>query len=389
MISNRDISGINKALEAICNHPLFINSSVYTRLLTYLVEKAIQEEDVKEFTIGADLFGKNYIEDKNDGTVRSYMYKLRKKLAAYYDENEGSHQVIFDLEKGQYNLNFLTRKEYQQKEDIAVLKIPLRTVKMAGILLFMVLLTILSINIFSLQTPALWTSFVENKSDNLVIISDQYVVMERNADGSRNATMFMEMNSDDDLISFRETSPERELSKTDFTLMTKMAPYGIKLIDRWFFKHNSDYRLQLESRLTYDDVKSHNFIFIGQYKTMNLSKSLFLNNSQHFTTYGDGFRFNDGDIDKVYNTRRENFEKIEYVMVSYFTHSADRKALYFTSNNDIGVTATLDNFTNKKWLREFENQLPSKSSYFNALFEVRGLQRTDIHCKLVELEIVE
>ena len=41
------------------------------------------------------------------------------------------------------------------------------------------------------------------------------------------------------------------------------------------------------------------------------------------------------------------------------------------------------------YLKSFYKKLPSEASYFNALFKVEGVERTDATCELVELEIIE
>ena len=107
-----------------------------------------------------------------------------------------------------------------------------------------------------------------------------------------------------------------------------------------------------------------------------------------FSTYKDGFKFKNDTSEKVYNTIFEQNGNIEYAMVSYNSYSPGKKALFFVSNNDIGVIATVRNFTNPKWLSSFGHQLPKSTQYFNALFEVSGIQRNDTNCKLVALEIV-
>lgn len=76
-------------------------------------------------------------------------------------------------------------------------------------------------------------------------------------------------------------------------------------------------------------------------------------------------------------------------MVSFYPLSNGKNALYFLLNNDIGVMATVQKFTNKKYLYEFSSQLPKGAKHFNALFKVSEMQRTDISCKLVELEVLK
>lgn len=101
-----DKAELDVTLQNICEHKLFVNAPIYQQLLRYLVEKALLEEDIKEYTIGSDVFGIDYALDNNNSTVRSYMYKLRKKLASYYNETNNVNAIVFSIKKGQYNLSF-------------------------------------------------------------------------------------------------------------------------------------------------------------------------------------------------------------------------------------------------------------------------------------------
>ena len=51
--------------------------------------------------------------------------------------------------------------------------------------------------------------------------------------------------------------------------------------------------------------------------------------------------------------------------------------------------ATLSKFTDENWLKEFQCKLGGKKKHFNALFKVSGLQRTELSCKMVALELIE
>ncbi len=389
MITEADQKIIKKALDDLCAHPIFTNSLVYKQLLNYLIEKAIEKKDIKEFTIGTELFGKNYLDDKNDGTVRTHMYKLRKKLAAYYSNENLQHEIIFEVKKGQYNLDFVSPKEYFKHTRYAEFRISLQSLKIIGLILFLALVSTLGLCVYSNRPPDIWKAFFDNKDENLVIISDQYMMMHTNIQGEKHPTMYSEVNSNEDFFAFKKKHPDRKLEVTDFTLVSKMAPYGIKSLDNWFFEWNSDFKLELESNVTLNNIKENNIIFIGQFKTMNLSKSFFLKDSKVFATYGDGFKVLNNGKEKIYNTKLENGKKVEYALVSFSTLSPNKDALFFVSNNDIGVMATLHLFTDQKWLKELTAKLPEKRSKFNALFEVSGMQRTQMSCELLELEIVK
>lgn len=389
MNPNIDSKEIKTALNAICKHHLFVNSSVYTRLLTYLVDKAINEEDIKEFTIGADLFGKNYLDNKNDGTVRTYMYKLRKKLATYYSDHSTKHNVIFAIEKGQYNLSFISQKEFYQDKTKPEIRIPISRLKQFVVVLLVMFASIFAFKTYQNHTPTIWKSYMKKGADNLLIISDQYMLMATNEFGEKHATMYRQINSDKDLFQFKKENPNRKIENTDFTLMSKMAPYATKRLDEWFMDNNSNFGLQLESKLSYDEIRDNNIVFVGQFKTMSTSSSLFLKNSKIFSIYDDGFKCSKNQKEIIYNSYLTSAKKVEYAMVSYTSFHPDKKALYFVSNNDVGVMATLRNFTDSEFLENFYKKLPHPSAHFNALFKVEGIDRTDLSCELVELELVE
>ncbi|SIS47737.1 hypothetical protein SAMN05421766_102166 [Zobellia uliginosa] len=388
MISEPDQNTIEKALNDLCAHPIFVNSLVYKQLLQYLVKKAIEKEDIKEYTIGADLFGKNYLNDKNDGAVRTHMYKLRKKMAAYYADRNVQNEIIFEIKKGQYNLDFISKKEYDRHKRSLEFQIPLKWVKGIGLVLLLTFGAIWGISYYLGRPPALWEDFLKNGDKTLVVISDQYMLMHTNIQGEKHPTMYSKINSDEDLFAFKKEHPDRKLEMTDFTLVSKMAPYGIKNLDEWFFGWDSDFKLGLESNLTLNNIKENNIVFIGQFKTMNLSKSFFLRDSKVFSTYGDGFKVNVKGKKKVYTTQFAPNKKVEYALVSFTSLSPDKRALFFVSNNDIGVMATLRLFTDPTWLKTLEEKLPQKNSRFNALFEVSGMQRTQMSSELIELEIL-
>lgn len=389
MISTEKRKAIDDTLRRICAHELFARSSTYTRLLKYLVEKALAGEDLKEFTIGTDLFKENYTSNNNDGTVRSKMYKLRIKLAKYYEEAGRDESLKFNIRKGQYNLSFDDNIAEPLKADLYPIKLSWKDLRIGALVISLLVIALLIFNIQKNAVPNIWKSFLSKKAQNIVVVSDHYIVNEMLSDSTLHAVLYEEIMNDKSLYAYKQKNPSHILLPTDYTLMSKMSPYGIKTISQWLLTHGSNFEISLESRLDLEDISNNNLIFIGQSKMMNLSKSLFLKDSKVFTTYKDGFKHSENGTNRIYNTEYKPKEKTEYAMVSYTSFIEGKKALYFVSNNDIGVLATLKKFTNKQWVEEFEKKMPKATTSFNALFEVSGLQRTDVSCKLVELELIE
>ncbi|MBI9058511.1 MAG: hypothetical protein JEZ01_12175 [Labilibaculum sp.] len=391
MINKNEEKFIEEALNRICSHKLFVNSPTNSSLLKYLVEKAIAKEEINEITIGSELYGIDYSENKSNSTVRSYMYKLRSKLADYYKDAGANESLLFEISKGQCNLSFLSPTEYHKSrgEKGNTVTIPIKYLKILSGALLLVILSFILVKTIVDKPNFVWASYFESNSDNLLVVSDQFVVGETFPDGKERAVLYHEINNNNDFIKYSQQHPEKSVQLTDYTLMSKMAPYTVNVLSEWFAVNYSSFDLKLESKLSYDDARNHNILFVGQYKTMNLSKSLFLKDSKVFATFNDGFKYNNGSVAKVYNTRFGENQKVEYAMVSFNPLSNGKNALYFVSNNDIGVMATVRKFTDEKWLKEFAKQLPDESIHFNALFEVSGLQRTDVSCELVELEVLK
>ncbi|MDE5420037.1 hypothetical protein L3049_18765 [Labilibaculum sp. DW002] len=391
MINKNEEKSIEEALNRICSHKLFVNSPTNSSLLKYLVEKAIAKEEINEITIGSELYGIDYSENKSNSTVRSYMYKLRNKLADYYADAGAKESLLFEISKGQCNLSFLSPTEYHKSrgEKGNTVTIPIKYIKVVSGVLLLTILSFFLVKTIADKPNFVWASYFEANSDNLLVVSDQFVVGETFPDGKERAVLYHEVNNNNDFIKYSQQHPEKSIQLTDYTLMSKMAPYTVNALSKWFTENDSSFDLKLESKLSYDDARNHNILFVGQYKTMNLSKSLFLKDSKVFATFNDGFKYNNGSVAKVYNTRFGENQKVEYAMVSFNPLSNGKNALYFVSNNDIGVMATVRKFTDEKWLKEFAKQLPDESIHFNALFEVSGLQRTDVSCELVELEVLK
>ncbi|MGY6647722.1 hypothetical protein [Wenyingzhuangia sp. IMCC45574] len=392
MSKHIDSKKIQETLRKISKHNLFVNAPTHLRILTYLVEKAIKVEDVTEKTIGIDLFGESYTSTKTGGTIRSYMSKLRKKLENYYNEVGKAEDLVFFIPKGQYNLRFIPHKDFKKiykTQTTYNFSLTLKSIYISITIILLSMATVFLIQKYYNNHSLIWEPFFENNAKNMVIISDQYMVNVIDKQYNEKHPTVYPINSQNDYVRYVQENPDRNLEATDYTLMSKMAPYGVKLLTEWFTKNNSNYLLQLESKLTYNDISNYNLLFIGQYKTMNLSNSFFLKKSNCFSLYKDGFQYEKDNTKKRYNTQRMKNGRVEYAMVSFTSFTKGKQAFYFVSNNDIGTMATLRYFTQKESLKKFIQLLPDRNTSFNALFKVSGLQRNDISCELVELEVIQ
>jgi hypothetical protein len=94
--SSEEHSEVLHALEVVLASPSFCNSKRYPALLRYVVKQTLlgHGDEIKERTVGIDVFGRAPDYDTNlDTIVRYTAGEVRKRLAAYYHEVESTIQI--------------------------------------------------------------------------------------------------------------------------------------------------------------------------------------------------------------------------------------------------------------------------------------------------------
>src|SRR5438132_12335385 len=99
-------------IQRIAASKAFKTSEVHRNLLAYLAEKSLagEAQNLKEYTVGLDVFGKPASYDpRQESVVRMHVGRLRQKLAEYYRTDGVDDPVIVDLPKGAFALTFAAR----------------------------------------------------------------------------------------------------------------------------------------------------------------------------------------------------------------------------------------------------------------------------------------
>lgn len=100
-----DAPRIREQMERLLAHRLFANSKRYPVLLAYIVEQTLlgHAEDLKERTIGVEVFGKDPSYDANaDPVVRITAKEVRSRLKQYYYEFSAPDELVIELPTGSY-----------------------------------------------------------------------------------------------------------------------------------------------------------------------------------------------------------------------------------------------------------------------------------------------
>jgi hypothetical protein len=98
--------------------------------MAYLAEKSLlgEAQNLKEYTVGLDVFGKPSTYDpRQESVVRMHVGRLRQKLTEYYRTEGVEDPVLLDLPKGGFALTFAPRPVPVEPE-VAPPAIPARTI---------------------------------------------------------------------------------------------------------------------------------------------------------------------------------------------------------------------------------------------------------------------
>ncbi len=371
---------IRASLKRIKQDELFKSSPRYAELLEYLVEKSIKQESRKEITIGLEFFSKHY--DGNDsgtGGVRVYMFNLRKRLAEYYESRGTNDRVIFELNKGSYNISFKRSSNYQKRVSRSLL------VMVAAIIIICTLATLY----IRREESYCWRHFFNSPNKITLVLAD-HLTVRGTIDGESVTIHHPKITNRTELLTYINEHHCDTLKINAFSLFTNAIPHAVSDLTRWFTPHDLRFNIISESELKYTETQKSNIIYVGQSKIMSISKDIFLSSSEIFSVDSNDIYITKSGKTTVYKPKFLNGSSIiEYAIVSYMPLQDGCEALYFVSNNDVGTMATVRRFTNAETLREFYDHIPKGAKYFNALFKVSGLERNEVNSELIEIEILK
>jgi hypothetical protein len=104
-IAASEAAGVRQQLEALMADELLRTSKRSVAFLRYIVEETLlgRADDLKERTIGVNVFGKALTYDTNlDHVVRTAASELRKRLTLYYSQDEHRDELRILLLPGSY-----------------------------------------------------------------------------------------------------------------------------------------------------------------------------------------------------------------------------------------------------------------------------------------------
>ena len=387
------------SLELLLKSKEFDSQDKYTNLLKYLFDASIQNKQIKESTIAADCFNKDESYDPSvDSYVRVYLSKLRKKLEHFYLTEGIGETVQITIPKGHYSLEF---KEVEKRTLKYRFSVKFLTKTIPLFLLIAILSYFLGAkfgNKIGSSIPGndlVWQEILTAEKKTLVVMGDYYFFSFPFSEDRKSYIRDVEINSNSDLELFIKSNPnlKDKIKPIYHTYLDEHIPLCISYILPSFIANESRYEFKLASEVQLNDFNNFNIVYIGSYKSLNLLSNIIgkLNFKYEVHQPVSSITFQEILTNKSFNyewiANTETSARNDYAMVIKVKGPSNNSFMFFLSEHDFGNISTVKYFTNLSQIEVFEEKLTSK--YFEALFEVKGIKRTDFSMDLLNLNQLE
>ncbi|MBX2842443.1 MAG: hypothetical protein KTR26_11780 [Flammeovirgaceae bacterium] len=391
-------------VDRIIESPDFGRSKTYQNLLKYLVKGTMINDIPKETTIATEIFGKNSFNPAESTMVRVYLFNLRKKLNTYFENSGKKEEVILEIPKGSYKVAFTKRAE---KGNEFLLEEENQTFKNYLIPLLIILLFSIALNLFfafsndeendsnnTLNRNEIWKDILDSEIPATVMLGDMFIFLEYDEHLQKDrAIRDYNINSQEDFDAFIESNPEYD-GKTEnltYNFLVRNSAYWIKSLTEVFISANKDFNIRVVSRLNPKDLHDNNLIVCGLLKNLGWFKNYFqqskfsLLNANEMSLYVDSLG---KDVVFGPSGNPDAFHK-DYSFVAKYPGPNNNVILILGGFWDTGASQATKNFTDPKILEEITGELKKKfgevPEFFEILFEVSGVDRTELNTKIVYL----
>ena len=391
-----------QVLETVLESKDFRKAKKYQELLRYLAELALKGEEIKETTIAVEFFGRKDVFDPSlDSTVRAYVSTLRRKLEHYYLTEGHYDEIQIVLPKGDYKIDFVLTPIPQTPSRQLSFKLP-SLVLISTLLVLLILVIGLGAekiirdrrdNRYIKKNDPIWHDLFESNKKTLIVLGDYYFFSMPLDSGRQSYIRDVRINSEEELAAFLENHPQYQTkaAKTYHTYLEEHIPWSLACILPSFVYHNKEIELKLSSEVQLADLQRYNIVYLGPYKSLKVLSTV--TRELNFKYRLDDHRrldFFDKSSNQLFTytwmTNPETQARNDYAIVLKVSGGNGNTFLFFLSQHDFGNVSTTKHFTDAAYLEELRQGITS--NYFEALFEVKGIVRTDFEIKLLHVNAI-
>jgi len=384
----KDISDKEKRdiLKVVLDSKTFSKSPTSANLLRLLVESTIEKREIKETTVGMELFGSQFLDQNNSSRIRVNIYNLRKKLDSYYKNDGVKDPLRIVIDKGQYYVSFVSSKKTLSQNTFDKKKYQFALLGSIGIaLLFGILFFLMS---YKSSIP-FWKPFFNNGKETNVVVGDFFGFLALTKTGRIGWNRDYDINSLDEFYAYQKEHPDfnHRVYPANYSYITSMGPIAVHNLTRLFASRNKDFSIRISSKSSYSDIKENNSVYVGPTKNKNKFVQYFNEHNEYFTIKDRKLYYKNSkkDRDTVLNMDIEG-TAYEYAIVSRLKGEKETEQFLFFSDHDMGVVAATELFCNPAKIKTFQKEYLEDYETFTAVFLVKGKERTNFDLELLLLD---
>jgi hypothetical protein len=392
---------IQNYLEKVLQSNEFAESKIHQKLFRYLFETSFKGQVPKETTVALDVFCADLKEDPEcTAKVRVYIYNLRKKLDSYYLHEGAKDKIRFEIPKGHYKVVISNKKGTVEKNALTSFNWRFAFCTISLLLLLSVVFIIYLIashksernNNFSYKSSPVWIDYFDNDMPILVLLGDYYFYLDDYFPDRPRLTRDYQINSEQDLNSFLDQNEQynQYVNETGLTFLSKLAPWCLFDLLPVMLCSDSHIELKLSSQLQWADLNKYNIVYVGTFKSFGKLSQLLDKLHVTFQVRPNSLYYHPEDADTTYeytgiSSSMTSPYEIDYAVIAKIPGPNHNSIILFTSMKDIGCLATVKFLTQPKYFDAFYNKYlhNSEINYFEAVFRVKGYERTVANIELL------
>jgi hypothetical protein len=367
-----------------------------TRVFDFLVDAQRSGRPVREADLAHEVFGRNG-DLVGDASVRVYVHRLRKKLESFYDGDGVGEARRLTIPLGEYRLDL-------QGPETPDVKAPLRVGRTGRIALAcMGGLLLLNFGAWialgvgggadgalrqALHAPV-W-SMIDGKRPVKLVVGDYYIFGEMGENGVSRMVREFDVNSPDDLQTKLMVYPELQGRYVDLdttytaTGATEALQFILPVV-RAAARDPKRLQLITSSDLTPEMLKTDDIVYVGYLSALRVLEQPLLANSRLKigSSYDDLIDRKTGrTFDSNAGLAKREAANIDYGYVRAIEGPSGNHLIVVAGTRDIGVLQMAESAV----AAPFAVNKRAADGSVEALYEVRGIGRTNISARRVDLD---
>ncbi|WP_321473992.1 hypothetical protein [uncultured Paludibaculum sp.] len=375
-------------VERILASPKFQGANLSAKLLTFLARWAVDrpDEHLKETELALTVFNRpaDSFDPQIDSVVRVQMARLRGRLAEYYSELGQNDPVVLEIPKGGYHL---TSRVHQVDEPLPepVLEPPAPTGRtpavwitgaLAAGLLLGAGLAWLIIRPEPKPGPALhqfWSPFLGNARPTLVVFSNPRLAGTLAVEG---------------LHYYDEAVESKNPGAENMSYSGSGDPFAVFKLTHLMDSFRQNLRIQTGSRLSWDEARMANMIFVGRPEQNPALRRLPRLHEFRFKFFGGIVNVHPQPGEKPNYTCSGRPYNRDYSLIALTPGLLpDSSTLILAGNTTYGSQAAADFVSDENSVKSLLNKLGVQAGgavpRFEALIEVRITNNTPVWSQLI------